>query len=57
MRRLQMPLSNSWLTLCRNKLAQMAARVEALQAWVETLTFQLTKMDKREANDRCVDLL
>ena len=35
----------------------MAARVEALQAWVETLTFQLTKMDKREANDRCVDLI
>jgi len=35
--------------IIRNKLAQMAGRIEACHAWLETLVFQAHSMDETEA--------
>jgi alkylation response protein AidB-like acyl-CoA dehydrogenase len=36
----------------RFKLAQMARQVEATYAWVELITYQMTKMNKEESNKK-----
>jgi alkylation response protein AidB-like acyl-CoA dehydrogenase len=36
----------------RHKLAGMIARVEAIQAWVENITYQMTKMSYREQSNK-----
>jgi len=36
----------------RLKLANMARQIEALNCWIESITYQMTKMTKKEQNQR-----